>query len=83
MARYGADFEELALENTKLQTELSSARDEIDCLKTELFEAVSVAYARGATEWTKLNFPKWVDRIQQNIANRQLYEDQVDAWPRE
>jgi hypothetical protein len=33
-------------------------KEKIECLETELHEAVRVAYNRGAKEWTRLNYPK-------------------------
>lgn len=37
--------------------------DKIEALEAELFEAVSVAYNRGAVEWTKRNYPAWFERL--------------------
>lgn len=37
--------------------------DKIEALESELFEAVSVAYSRGAVEWTRRNYPAWHERL--------------------
>lgn len=39
------------------------AADKIEGLEIELFEAVHVAYLRGAVEWTRLNYPAWYERF--------------------
>lgn len=44
----------------------SEAHDKIEGLEAELFEAVQVAYRRGAVEWARLNYPKWIERLQAN-----------------
>lgn len=37
-----------------------------DGLESDLFEAVQVAYQRGAKEWAAMNYPKWIDRLKAN-----------------
>ena len=32
-------------------------------MEEDLYQAVLVAYRRGAVEWTRLNYPKWFDAI--------------------
>jgi hypothetical protein len=32
-------------------------------LEEDLYQAVSVAYARGARDWARLNYPAWIDSI--------------------
>lgn len=32
-------------------------------LEEDLYQAVLVAYRRGAVEWTMLNYPQWIDAI--------------------
>lgn len=37
-------------------------------MEEDLFQAVSVAYHRGAVEWTRRNYPKWFDWIEEGRA---------------
>ncbi|MEN5176362.1 hypothetical protein [Brevundimonas diminuta] len=32
-------------------------------LEEDLYQAVLVAYRRGALEWTQLNYPQWINAI--------------------
>ena len=32
-------------------------------LEEDLYQAVLVAYRRGAVEWTQLNYPQWINAI--------------------
>lgn len=32
-------------------------------LEEDLYQAVLVAYRRGAVEWTMLNYPQWINAI--------------------
>lgn len=32
-------------------------------LEEDLYQAVRVAYRRGALEWTQLNYPQWINAI--------------------
>lgn len=59
MTNADRDQQELA----DMRLELSRALDTIDGLRSELSEAVSVAYQRGAVEWTRLNYPIQYKRI--------------------
>ena len=38
--------------------------DKIEGLDADLYCAVEVAYKRGATEWTRLNYPEWYARFE-------------------
>lgn len=42
------------------------ALDKIDGLEADLRCAVQVAYKRGATEWARLNYPQWIDWLEQS-----------------
>lgn len=55
--------EEAVLTIAQLTMEKEQLMEKIDCVETELFEAVQVAYYRGATEWARLNYPNWIDRL--------------------
>lgn len=37
--------------------------DEIEALRSDLDSAVEVAFKRGATEWTRLNYPEHYKRF--------------------
>lgn len=39
--------------------DLRAALDKIDGLDEDLHSAVQVAFRRGATEWTRRNYPGW------------------------
>lgn len=47
------------------QAVLEEAADKIEGLEADLDSAVEVAYDRGATEWTRLNYPTQYKRLQQ------------------
>lgn len=64
--------EEAVLTIAQLTMEKEQLMEKIDCVETELFEAVQVAYYRGATEWARLNYPNWIDRL--TVADRTLAE---------
>lgn len=53
-------------ESLRLRGEVERLSDSVDGLKADLFEAVSVAYNRGAVEWGFLNYRSWIDRIEAN-----------------
>jgi hypothetical protein len=57
---------EAVSEITRLRREVERLSDSVDGLKSDLFEAVSVAYNRGAVEWGFLNYRSWIDRIEAN-----------------
>lgn len=38
---------------------IATQADKIEGLTCDLRMAVETAYKRGATEWTRLNYPKW------------------------
>lgn len=42
---------------------IESQADTISGLESDLFLAVSTAFKRGATEWTRLNYPKYYERL--------------------
>lgn len=44
--------------------------DRIEGLTADLFNAVETAHGRGATEWARLNYSKWIERIEANAAAR-------------
>ena len=44
--------------------EVDDLLDKIEGLEAELEQAVIVAYKRGATEWTRLNYPELFDRLE-------------------
>lgn len=44
--------------------------DRIEGLTADLFDAVQTAHGRGATEWARLNYSKWIERIEANAAAR-------------
>lgn len=48
--------------------EIERLEDRIDGLESDLFSAVETAYRRGAHEWARLNYPKWIERIEANAA---------------
>jgi hypothetical protein len=55
-------------------------RDMVDTLKTELRAAVKVAYQRGATVWTKQNFPEIYEELRPKPpANLKLSDTQEKA----
>lgn len=58
--------DEASQEITQLRGEVERLRDSVEGLTADLFEAVSVAYSRGAVEWTFLNYRSWVERIEAN-----------------
>ncbi|GEM_PF-4474190 len=37
--------------------------DSREGVNEDLYQAVLVAYRRGATEWTRLNYPQWFNAI--------------------
>ena len=43
--------------------------DSREGLNEDLYQAVLVAYRRGATEWTRLNYPQWFNAI---VAGREV-----------
>ncbi len=43
---------------------LDIEEDRIDGLESDLFDAVQVAYNRGAEEWATLNYPAWKERLE-------------------
>lgn len=71
------DHETAILTVGRINTILSSLRrvaemeDRVDGLNADLFNAVETAHGRGATEWARLNYPKWIERIEANAAARQ------------
>lgn len=38
--------------------------DKVDGLESDLMEAVKVAFNHGAEEWTRLNYPQWIKRLE-------------------
>jgi len=40
------------------------AADKIEGLTADLRNAVEVAYRRGATDWTRLNYPTWFQQFE-------------------
>lgn len=43
--------------------------DSLEGTDEDLYQAVLVAYRRGAHEWARLNYPKWIDRIARDAAD--------------
>lgn len=37
--------------------------EKIECLDSELYQAVQTAYNRGAVDWVRLNYPKYYDQF--------------------
>lgn len=56
-----------------LLSDVERMKDSNQGLEADLFEAVSVAYRRGAVEWTRLNYPKCFERIEANEQARQAF----------
>lgn len=54
---------EAAATLTAQAEEIRALRDGAECLTEELYQAVLVAYRRGAHEWAWLNFPQWRDAL--------------------
>lgn len=50
---------EAAAEITRLRAREAELVDKIDGLDSDLRSAVEEAFKRGATEWTRLNYPDW------------------------
>lgn len=48
---------------------LRSLSDSLEGTDEDLYQAVLVAYRRGAHEWARLNYPKWIDRIARDAAD--------------
>lgn len=42
---------------------LRDQQDRREGMEEDLYQAVLVAYRRGAVEWARLNYPKWFDAI--------------------
>lgn len=40
--------------------------DRIEGLQSDLESAVQVAFNHGAEEWARLNYPSWIDRLEEN-----------------
>jgi hypothetical protein len=38
--------------------------DKVEGLDSDLMDAVEVCYERGATEYVRLNYPKWFERFE-------------------
>lgn len=45
---------------------IEGLKDKIEGLDSDLFEAVQVAYRRGAVDWARLNYPQWIDRLERS-----------------
>lgn len=43
---------------------IESLVDRNEGLTEDLYQAVLVAYQRGATEWARLNYPQWIEAIE-------------------
>lgn len=50
----------------ELSATITSLEDKVEGLDSDLFEAVQVAYRRGATDWAKLNYKGWMDQLYAN-----------------
>lgn len=58
--------EKVVLTQRELRTQRSAngeLTDKIEGLESDLKEAVRVAYNRGATEWTRLNYRAWFEEF--------------------
>lgn len=53
---------------TKPRALLTEAAGKIEGLEADLFEAVKVAFRRGAVQWTRLNYPDWYAHCMAEIA---------------
>lgn len=57
---------------TKPRELLTEAADKIEGLEADLFEAVRVAFKRGAITWTQMNYPKLYGRFMaEHLATRE------------
>jgi hypothetical protein len=54
------DIEALTHDIASIVNQLS---DNLEGLDADLHEAVRVAYKRGATDWTRLNYPKYYEYL--------------------
>ena len=58
--------------DTRLFAEAAAAlrdqQDRHEGMEEDLYQAVLVAYRRGAVEWTRLNYPKWFGWIKDGRA---------------
>lgn len=57
--------------------EIERLRDSVSGLTADLMLAVETAYDRGATEWTRLNYPQWHDQIAAGAEARQARKTQA------
>ena len=48
---------------TQAAAALRDQQDRHEGMEEDLYQAVLVAYRRGAVEWARLNYPKWFDAI--------------------
>ena len=56
-------------DNREINNEkISELEDTIEGLDSDLFEAVQVAYSRGATDWAEANYPKWFRQLENEAA---------------
>lgn len=62
---------------TDEQAEIALLRAKIEGLEADLYLAVSVAFHRGATEWARLNYPEYYERLAP-----QAPSDAAEQWPR-
>jgi hypothetical protein len=59
--RMASDRREAATTIRSLLARVAALEDSNEGLTADLHDAVQTAYNRGATEWARLNYPKWVD----------------------
>lgn len=54
-------------------------RDKVDGLEADLESAVETAFKRGATEWTKLNYPTLYLRLKDEVTAKDMAEHLMKA----
>lgn len=55
--------ERLAAEHPEALARIERLEDSVEGLTEDLYQAVLVAYRRGAHEWAWLNYPQWRDAL--------------------
>lgn len=64
----GSPFTTLDHLATSAANQIEELTDKVDGLLSDLDSAVEVAYERGATEWTRLNYPAQFARLSKRAA---------------
>lgn len=47
-------------------TDIERLEDKVQGLEADLYEAVKVAYSRGAFGWARANYPAWIERLERD-----------------